>query len=116
MIIAFLVGSTLFHFGYKFTALLTIIPIASIGFGMLSTPFIKEFGRYGDPSFGMYLYAFPIQQTIIYFTSSTLDFYAGMALSIVITTIFAYSSWFFIEKPALRLKPSKRATQDRLVS
>jgi peptidoglycan/LPS O-acetylase OafA/YrhL len=57
--------------------------------------------RLGDPSYGTYLYAFPIQQTLIY-----LDVFAEhIELNILLVTFlsvsFGYLSWHVIEKPCL---------------
>jgi peptidoglycan/LPS O-acetylase OafA/YrhL len=58
---------------------------------------------WGDPSYGMYVYAFPIQQWIAH-TNVGIGLFNMAALSIAITTAIAYLSWWFIEKPALDQK------------
>ena len=56
----------------------------------------------GDPSYGIYLYAFPLQQLIIYwYRPSTLVLFVA---STIVAFIFGYLSWIFIEKNALALK------------
>ncbi|OLP55154.1 hypothetical protein BJF92_17345 [Rhizobium rhizosphaerae] len=63
-----------------------------------------------DISYGLYLYGFPISQTLIHFL---VPHYLGqdakgvvviMALSLFLTVCFASASWLLIEKPALKLK------------
>lgn len=59
-----------------------------------------------DYSYGIYIYAFPVQQALIA-TEIAADPYSNMIASFFITTILAGFSWNFIEKPALKLKNSK---------
>lgn len=56
-----------------------------------------------DISYGLYIYAFPLQQILA--AHGRLSFAAALA----VTAPFALASWFLVEKPALRLKPSPRA-------
>ncbi len=60
--------------------------------------------KYGDFSYGLYLYAFPIQQLIVYLFPGSLNLPAMMVLSIVITFPFAFLSWHLIESPLLKMK------------
>jgi peptidoglycan/LPS O-acetylase OafA/YrhL len=56
----------------------------------------------GDPSYGIYLYAFPLQQLLIYwYRPSTLILFISSTIG---AFIFGYLSWIFIEKKALALK------------
>ncbi|MFG5777012.1 acyltransferase family protein [Comamonas sp. J-3] len=109
--ISFLIGITLYINGYHFLALLISVPALTIGLGKESTPVLNKFGRFGDPSYGIYLYAYPVQQTMLNFFYPTLNFYISMLFSAVITVTLAYISWQIIEKSALRLKPKKISTQ-----
>lgn len=72
----------------------------SIGF--IPLPFIRTFGKFGDMSYGIYIYSFPIQQTFMYFFK--LKTYELIILSIVCSIIFGYLSWHLIEKRALKYK------------
>jgi peptidoglycan/LPS O-acetylase OafA/YrhL len=60
----------------------------------------------GDVSYGLYLYAFPVQQAIV---SSTGGIAPGamFALALPITYVLALGSWRLIELPALRRKPGR---------
>jgi peptidoglycan/LPS O-acetylase OafA/YrhL len=57
-----------------------------------------------DFSYGIYIYAFPIQQTIVYLFPKV-DFFPYLGSTLVITVALAALSWHFVEKPALKLKP-----------
>lgn len=49
-----------------FLALWLAVPIAVLLIGTASTPYIRQTGRFGDVSYGLYLYAFPVQQTFFW--------------------------------------------------
>jgi len=58
--------------------------------------------KLGDPSYGIYLYAFPLQQLLIYwYRPSTLMLFIASTLG---AFVFGYLSWILIEKKALALK------------
>ncbi|MCC3704543.1 acyltransferase [Rouxiella badensis] len=56
-------------------------------------------GRF-DFSFGIYIYAFPVQQIVI--NEMGIPFYASMILSLLITFVLASLSWFLVEKPMIK--------------
>jgi peptidoglycan/LPS O-acetylase OafA/YrhL len=60
----------------------------------------------GDISYGLYIYAFPLQQILA--AHGKLSFAAAVAA----TAPFAIASWFLVEKPALRLKPRAQPIVD----
>ena len=80
-----------------------IIPFAVISFALYPLSYIKSIGdRIGDLSYGLYIYAFTIQQMIVFFfhpTSLILIF-----VSIAITIPFAYASWHLVEKRFVRCR------------
>ncbi len=63
-----------------------------------------RFDRYGDLSYGIYIYAFPIQQIIAASAIRQIGPAASLAATIVLTLPAALLSWHLVEKPALRLK------------
>jgi len=58
----------------------------------------------GDYSYGIYLYAAPIQQAVWHFTSFGKTYAGNVILSLILVSIFAAFSWHAIEKPMLRFK------------
>ena len=67
-------------------------------------PFHKV-GRLNDFSYGVYIYAFPVQQTImVVLGRHRLPVGVMVALAVVCTLPFAVASWFVVEKRALALK------------
>ncbi len=68
--------------------------------GFVPAGFIREFNGLGDASYGIYIYGFLIQQTVILFMPSLTP--AGLFLVVLpIVLPAAYLSFYLIEKPAL---------------
>ena len=64
---------------------------------------MRSFNEWGDFSYGVYIYAFPIQQTLAqFFPAMTL--LAMVATSSLLTLAVAALSWHGVEKRALALK------------
>lgn len=61
-----------------------------------------NFGKYGDISYGIYLYHFPIIQTLITLEMFKENVYFGAFLAISLTLIISIISWHFLEKPFLK--------------
>ncbi len=57
-----------------------------------------------DCSYGVYLYAFPVQQAVIA-RFADLGFWPTMLLAALLTWACAWLSWTFVESPALKFKP-----------
>lgn len=72
--------------------------------GYADAPQILGYNSLGDYSYGVYIYAFPIQQLAVQFGAMTPI--ENIVYSFPITLLLAILSWHMIEKPALRLKNS----------
>jgi peptidoglycan/LPS O-acetylase OafA/YrhL len=83
-----------------------LMPLA-FGYFLLTIGFhpaalFKPFLHLGDYSYGLYIFAFPIQQILLSrFTQSPLGFFAA---SYPPALLIAVLSWHFIEKPSLTLR------------
>ena len=64
---------------------------------------IGLYNKVGDYSYGLYIYAWPVQQAII-FAMPGLSVFGHSVLSICATLALAFASWHLVEKPAMRLK------------
>ena len=65
--------------------------------------------RLGDLSYGVYIFAFPVQQIGVQVGRSLgWSFATHFSVSLVVTLALAYASWHGVEKPALRFKPKSR--------
>ncbi len=70
----------------------------------LATPhrFVKLPERMGDWSYGLYLYAFPVQQIVAYLGfSKSLGLPGYVVVCTMASLVLAAFSWFVIERPAL---------------
>jgi peptidoglycan/LPS O-acetylase OafA/YrhL len=65
---------------------------------------LQRVGRQNDISYGVYIYAFPIQQLLVLGGAEQLGVAAFVALGIAATLPLAVASWFVIERPAIALK------------
>ena len=72
---------------------------------------LQNFGRYGDFSYGMYLYAWPVQQLLVQYAGPHSHAPPTFRLALPITLALAILSWRFVEKPFLKLKPKVRPTR-----
>lgn len=101
MCVAPLVGTRLFNLVYDMEIPYLVIYAAYVPGGLL-----RGFNKFDDYSYGMYIYAFPIQQLLV----SLQPGLSGLVLfgqSAVATLAFAVLSRKFVEGPALALKWSK---------
>ncbi|WAJ29819.1 acyltransferase family protein [Antarcticirhabdus aurantiaca] len=60
-----------------------------------------------DVSYGLYLYAFPVQQVIVQAAGGSMPQLLLFAASLALTLVPATLSWFLVERPMLRLKPGR---------
>lgn len=63
--------------------------------------------RFGDASYGIYIYAFPIQQLVAW-RFPDIGPWAMIAVVTPIVWVLAQASWHWVERPALRHKPKPR--------
>jgi peptidoglycan/LPS O-acetylase OafA/YrhL len=59
--------------------------------------------RFGDLSYGLYIYGWPVQQTVVYLRPG-MSWWELFLISMVITAAVAFLSWHLVEKRALSLK------------
>lgn len=88
---------------------LVLVPLV-IAAGNASWPVLRDTGRHGDFSYGVYLYAFPVQQIVVMLLGPEQPYLILLSLAIAATFVLAWLSWRYIEKPALELKPRRVAT------
>jgi peptidoglycan/LPS O-acetylase OafA/YrhL len=58
----------------------------------------------GDYSYGLYLYAAPVQQTVAFLFGAANSWALNVAVALPVTILFALFSWHFVEKPFLKVK------------
>ena len=82
----------------------------------LFNPQRLTFMKSGDYSYGIYLYGFPIQQTVASLGPWTHNWAINLALSIPSVAFVAAFSWHGIEKHALKLRHYLPAVEDALTA
>jgi len=71
---------------------------------LLANNFNLGFYLKNDYSYGLYLYAFPIQQVLVQLSGNKMHPAVNIALTLLIAGCIAVLSWKYIEKPSLNLK------------
>jgi peptidoglycan/LPS O-acetylase OafA/YrhL len=89
------------------------LPYVVIAFGLSSTPIIRNAALFGDFSYGLYLYAYPIQRLLIEVIGARAGLYAYVLVSGLCAGCFAIASWHLIEKRALRFKARKPTSLEK---
>jgi len=89
--------------------LLLLIPYVVLAFCLTPNPVLERFGRHADISYGVYLYSYPIQQTLIAWFGPDLHPLGLAAGAMPLTWLCGLISWHAVEKRALRLKPRQRS-------
>jgi peptidoglycan/LPS O-acetylase OafA/YrhL len=84
-------------------------PSIFLTFGLATSVAARALARLGDYSYGVYIYAFPVQQSVNYLFPA-LPMATYVLLSLALTFAFAAASWHLIESRALRWKPRKPRT------
>lgn len=64
---------------------------------------LLEFNKIGDYSYGLYVYAFPVQQALVAIKPG-IGIYEMIYYTTAITFLLAFLSWHIVEKQALKLK------------
>ncbi|HLJ64092.1 MAG TPA: acyltransferase [Stellaceae bacterium] len=67
--------------------------------------------RFGDLSYGLYLYGWPVEEMVMYLSHGRAPWWAVFALGLLGAGALAFLSWRFIEAPALRWKPAIRGRE-----
>lgn len=91
-----------------------VLPLTVIGFALHPLPGLSSWSRYGDYSYGVYIYAFPVQQALVQLMGpEVLTPGRFFFLALVCIAPLAAASWLLVEAPALELKASLRAKLQR---
>lgn len=93
-----------FHTPYGALVLQVALPYLVIHFAYMKIGKLHQFGRFGDFSYGIYVFAFPVQQSVMFLYGPGIGISAFAGLSFLVTLILAILSWHLVENPALKLK------------
>jgi peptidoglycan/LPS O-acetylase OafA/YrhL len=88
--------------------LVYVLPIAGsyavLNLGINQRIRLPQIGPRHDLSYGVYLYAYPIQQLLILYLGAIFTPFTLFLTALPLTVGCAALSWFFVERPALDLK------------
>jgi peptidoglycan/LPS O-acetylase OafA/YrhL len=91
--------------------LLMLYPLLYLG--LLEWPWLKRVRSFGDPSYGVYLWGWPIQQVLRSIIGAGWSGYGFAALCLPIALGVGYISWFVVERPVLsRARELRRIPAD----
>lgn len=85
-----------------------VLYVAQMNLGPLS-----GFGKYGDFSYGLYIFAFPVQQIVISLSPPGVSIGTVFVASTIPTLLCAILSWHLVESPVLRWNQKRLAQQAR---
>jgi peptidoglycan/LPS O-acetylase OafA/YrhL len=90
-----------------------LFPLA-IAYGVFTLAFserlpLKRFTKYGDFSYGTYLYAFPIQQSLVALGARQFGFSAFVIASMLLSLAAGVASWYGVERWFLKRERTARA-------
>jgi peptidoglycan/LPS O-acetylase OafA/YrhL len=84
------------------------LPYVVLAYGLSSSRLGSWVNRVGDCSYGVYIYAFPVQQFVLLkFPNISYPLY--LFVTIVITLVLGYASWHLVEKRLLKFKPKDKS-------
>jgi peptidoglycan/LPS O-acetylase OafA/YrhL len=110
--VVILASTILLGFGFKAAAYL-FGAYALIYLAFADWPRLYGFARYGDFSYGLYIFAFPVQQIVALLTTS---WHTNFVISFPVILLLAALSWHFIEEPSLGHKGRVTVFLTRLLS
>ena len=79
---------------------LTFIAYTTFVVAYRPSGWLRQYNRLGDYSYGMYVYAFPVQQAAVALAGPMTPA-TNIAISLPVTLAFAVASWYLVEEPAL---------------
>ena len=80
-----------------------VVPFVVLAFGLGRHTWLSHWHE-RDYSYGIYIYAFPVQQTWVSFWPQ-IPLWAYLLCTFVTTVALAALSWHFVERPSLKIKP-----------
>ena len=93
--------------GQHTAALVLILVPLVVMVGTASWPVLRDAGRIGDLSYGIYLYAWPVQQLGVWALGKDRPYLLMLGVSLVGAVAMGWLSWHLVERRALALKPRR---------
>jgi len=89
------------------------LPLFIISLGLTPSILLSRLTSKGDFSYGIYLWAFPVQQVLAFYVSFTDPLYLTCA-TVPVVILIASVSWRYIEEPCLKLKYKQDITTGKV--
>lgn len=83
---------------------LIAVPYLVFYFAFTKFPLRAVTERIGDISYGVYIYGFPVQQTIVHIFDNNLSPTTLTVTALLLSYVLGFASWKLVEKPALSIK------------
>ena len=93
---------------YALSTYLSLYPLVPISLAVIviyfatSFKYLGNWGRYGDFSYGVYIWHYPILQVLVVYGIFSIGGEYAFILSFVVVMLAAFFSWHIIEKPFLK--------------
>ena len=111
--VAALVVASFFSLGWV-TVFPLVGPYLTFFIAFHPVPVLQDVGRFGDFSYGTYLYAFPVQQLLMEALGHTVQPWLLFAMSTPPTLLLAAASWYGVERRLLAPKRRKESVVQAL--
>ncbi|WP_329742702.1 acyltransferase [Dyella sp. A6] len=86
-----------------------VVSPLTVAVGLRSWPGLRNISKIGDLSYGIYIYAWPVQQIGVALIGRQTPYLELLSITVPVTLALATASWHLIEKKALRFKPGRRS-------
>ena len=98
------VSPVAFEFSYRLLFPYALMYLAFIpGNARAGVGGLRSYNQLGDYSYGMYVYAFPVQQALTALVPG-IPTWTLTSLAALVTLAFAVLSWHFVERPSMQLR------------
>lgn len=106
-VVVLLMGSQI---GYGHYTSLLALPYVLLYLAYRKPIFVSGMKKLGDLSYGTYLFAFPIQQSLVSLSGKSINGWWLAISATILAMSLAWLSWRFIEKPALAYKRKSKGS------
>lgn len=89
-----------------------LLPYVVLVIGLARTPYLCRASRFGDLSYGVYLWGWPVQQLVVLWLGE-LRMSANLVIVLSISALLAYASWHVVERRSMALKDRFHSLRSR---